>query len=109
MAPRAAKRAEARPWPDVTPGDAREAAWRATVQERLDSLEERIEDVLEAVTQPHWIERVWRHSCEVIANPSKGTVALAALLVVVLLAVLGWTAADVAALTKAIPVAPGAP
>lgn len=108
-----ARRTEPRPWPAVTPGSASEAAWRATVQERLDSLDERVEDVLDAVTRAGVLERVWRHSCEVgerlLTNPSKGTIAIAAIGAVVALAVLGWTAADLASLAQVIPTGAGVP
>jgi hypothetical protein len=98
-----------RAWPHVTPGDLiTEATWRATMQERVDTIDERLEEVLEAVTRPPPLERVWHSFAALVANPSKGTVVLAVLLVVVALALIGWSAADVATLSHAVA-APAAP
>lgn len=108
---RARQKPAARIWPEVREGEpATAAAWRQAVQERLDSLDDKVDDIRDAVLAPG----ILGHVCEVgerlLANPSRGTLALAALGVVVLLAVLGWTSSDLATLVRGVmPSALGSP
>lgn len=110
MAERSRRKPVARIWPEVREGEpATAAAWRQAVQERLDSLDDKLDDIREAVLSPG----VLGHVCEVgerlIANPSRGTLALAALGAVIVLAVLGWSSSDLATLVRGAMPAVGAP
>lgn len=115
-----------RPWPSIRPDDPSAiAAWRATVQERLDAIREdqavfsaRLVDIHDAVRGP----RKGRERCvaagirlaerlvEGVVDPSRGTIVLAVLASLVALAAIGWSATDVADLRAVVglPAAEGA-